>query len=177
MRRVTSRAGAYALGPIIISFRAHSGGLSTRCSVSLQHARSEVVSHYRTRQPLLIPRSLVAIDLPPAPCVRAPADDDRPVAPAREPREIPRRAQPRRRAGRTPFDPKRASSAERSRESVSRSGDSEARRRARLLTGNNNDRPKRVRGRSLICPGVTSERRSEWRPATKRAGAALQRVR
>ena len=65
----------------------------------------------------------------------------------------------RRRAGRTPIDPKRASSAERSRENVSRSGESTARRRADYWPATSMIERTR-QGRSLICPGVTSGRRS-----------------
>jgi hypothetical protein len=63
----SSRAGAHALGPIIISFRTYSGGLSTRCSVCLRN--SEVVRNNRTRQ--------AAIDPPFATQSRNPANEMR----------------------------------------------------------------------------------------------------
>ena len=79
-------------------------------------------------------------------------------------RARPSLASVRRRAGRTPFAPEGASSAGRSRKSVSRSGASTARRRAdswQATSPIEGTRP----GRSVICPGVTSDRRSEWRSA------------
>ena len=89
-------------------------------------------------------------------------------------RETPRRA-PRRRASRTPFDPEGARAGER----PERAGD---RARGfswpvRLLTGNIDGRAERNQGRSSICPALSSDRRSTWRPATTRAGAVAALLR
>jgi len=93
----TVSAGAHALGPIVIRFRAHSGGLSTRCSVCLRCTLAARLSA-KTLFGGPPPYPQLPFGPPPAPCVRAPADDDRPVA-----LQAP--------AGRTPFDPEGASSA------------------------------------------------------------------
>lgn len=87
----------------------------------------------------------------------------------RSPRETPRRAS-RRRASRTPFDPEGARAGGEEPMSILSRGYPPRRRRSETYRQHRSSRAAVVRP-SEICPALSSDRRSEWRSASQRAGS------